>query len=615
MKVALKSLIAAHASLSNQLHSHKSSSPDSLRFDALHAEFAQWWEMAIVLVEVGSTGRDDNSHGPIDGSKRERRVTLATEEARIAEDAPRHVSGSITSTEMSSVPSEGGLMASGHRNISLPETVEHLPSLRSPPRASPPPEHWRASTGRQNLSKRQLEVLRTMLRTPVSESSKGVDMTGHQESTQRADYEAVNATKTKKGGNASKAITSMAPKSQNDLPIGVDLLQERRAEPLNATIKSRRRHTSKVGLAGLKEFLRSLRMERSTGKADEQNLSLTTIKSQAHGVEDIAAVIRSRSSATNPSTATEGSALLEHPLSFRSASPTGHSCEVSHNSISVRNLQIEPSSSKQVIMPDKSRSKSSSRVRQIPSTASPSVLSKSTQNPRLEPKRPSIRNIFRTSSGNWSELISLNSGSPAPSSTKNSSPALRKSDSMRRTFGQVSEAKDRPERGEKVDNDSAEAKAAKVGSFKGHDELSVDGRGLILIGDPLPGTYIRSKPPTETSATVKQLGVEEEMTLKPSKKTRATGLGWPERKAEGGDIKDFISPVFSGISNTTQVSSTPMMGQREDSEGNVIVALTPDNLPTLLEYMKQCEVKLHEWKKKVQMEGLDKELIMNSVKA
>lgn len=175
-----------------------------------------------------------------------------------------------------------------------------------------------------------------------------------------------------------------------------------------------------------------------------------------------------------------------------------------------------------------------------------------------------------------------------------------------------------------MDKDSAEAKAAMMGPSKGRDELPMDGRGLISIGDPPVGTYIHSTPPTEISATVKQLRVEEEMTLKPGKKSRATGLGWPERKAKG-DINDFISPVFSGIPSTTQILSTSMthpaaltvkeLEQQDDSEGNVVVALTPDNLPTLLEYMRQCEVKLHEWKEKVQMEGLDKGLIMSSVKA
>ncbi|OWZ75380.1 hypothetical protein C366_06011 [Cryptococcus neoformans Tu401-1] len=622
---SLKSLMAAHTSLSNQLYSHKSS-PDSLKFDALHAEFAQWWEMAIVLVEVGSTGRDDNSHGPIDGPKRERRVTLATEEARIAEDTPRHVSGSITSIEMSSVPSQGELTALGHHNISFPDTVEHPPSPRSPPRASPPPEHWRASTGRQNLSKRQLEVLRTMLRTPVSESSKGSGMAGQQESSQWTDYKAINATKAQKDCNTSIEVTSTTPKSQNDLPVGTDPLQARCAEPFNATIKSRRRHTNKVGLAGLKEFLRTLRVERSTDKANGQKFSLTAVRPQAPAREDIEAVTganRLSRSDINSSTATERSALLEPPLSFRSASSSGDSCEVSHNSVSARNLQTEPSF-KQPLMPDKPQSKPFSRVRQIPSTASPSVLSKSTQNPRLEPRRPSIRNIFRTSSGNWSELISPNSGSPGPLSNKNSSPILRKSGSMRRTLEQVSEAKNRPKRGEKMDKDSAEAKAAMMGPSKGRDEPPMDGRGLISIGDPPVGTYIHSTPPTEISATVKQLRVEEEMTLKPGKKSRATGLGWPERKAKG-DINDFISPVFSGIPSITQILSTSMthpaaltvkeLEQQDDSEGNVVVALTPDNLPTLLEYMRQCEVKLHEWKEKVQMEGLDKGLIMSSVKA
>lgn len=627
MKVALKSLIAAHSSLSYQLHCHEPS-PDSLRFDALHAEFAQWWEMAIVLVEVGSTGRDDSSHKPIEGPIREKGIALATEEARIAEDTLRHVSDSSTSIDMSWVPSQGELTPSGHYNVSLPDTAEHLPSLRSPPRASPPAGHWRASTGRQSLSQRQLEVLRTMLRTPVSSSSKGARLVGQQESSQWADYKTANATKIRDECNGSMVVTFTTPKNQNHPPNGAALVQDRYVEPIKATTKSKGRHTNKAGLAGLKEFLRSLRMEKSTGKANGQNHSLTAINSQAQVGEGIPAVngtnmMMSRSN-MDSSTAAENPPLLESPLLFRSVSPTGDSCEVSHNSVFASNLQTELSPAKQPVVPDKFPPQPFSLVRQIPLTASPSVLPKSTQNFRIETKRPSIRNIFRTSSGSWGELINPNSGSPVPLSTKNLSPTLRKRGSMRRTLGQVSGAKDKPKRREKVDNDGADDKVAVMGSFKDRDELFMDGRGLNLLCDPLPGAYIQSTSSTGISTKATQLRAEEEMTLKPSKKTRAIGLGWPERKAEG-DIKDFISPVFSGVSSTTHVSSTPMthpsgltvkeLGRQDDSEGNVVIALTPDNLPTLLEYMRQCEAKLHEWKKKVQIEGLDKGFIMNSVKA
>lgn len=627
MNVALKSLIAAHSSLSYQLHCHEPS-PDSLRFDALHAEFAQWWEMAIVLVEVGSTGRDDSSHKPIEGPIREKGIALATEEARIAEDTLRRVSGSSTSIDMSLVPSQGELTPSGHYNVSPPDTVEHLPSLRSPPRASSPPGHWRASTGRQSLSQRQLELLRTMLRTPLSSSSKDARLVGQQESSQCADYKTANATKIQDECNGSIVVTFTTPKNQNHPPNGAALVQNRYVEPIKATTKSKGRHTNKAGLAGLKEFLRSLRMEKSRGKANGQNHSFTAINSQAQMGEGIPAVngtnmMMSRSN-MDSSTAAENPPLLEPPLLFRSVSPTGDSCEVSHNSVFASNLQTELSPAKQPVVPDKFPPQPFSLVRQIPLTASPSVLPKSTQNFRIETKRPSIRNIFRTSSGSWGELINPNSGSPVPLSTKNPSPTLRKRGSMRRTLGQVSGVKDKPKRGEKVDDDGADDTVAVMGSFKDRDELFMDGRGLNLLCDPLPGAYIQSTSSNEISTKATQLRTEEKMTLKPNKKSRAIGLGWPEHKAEG-DIKDFISPVFSGVSSTTHVSSTPMthpsgltvkeLGRQDDSEGNAVIALSPDNLPTLLEYMRQCEAKLHEWKKKVQIEGLDRGFIMNSVKA
>jgi hypothetical protein len=49
----------------------------------------------------------------------------------------------------------------------------------------------------------------------------------------------------------------------------------------------------------------------------------------------------------------------------------------------------------------------------------------------------------------------------------------------------------------------------------------------------------------------------------------------------------------SGVSGISGSSSTTV-----GTEDNLIVALTPENLPVLLDFLKQCEGKLREWKER-----------------
>lgn len=104
--------------------------------------------MADVLIEVGSTSAVNEENGKTATQpSRERRVTLASSAKPIRPSTPRSSSDTVYHDAVSEGEDGSG-----------------------PPRASPLPDQWRASTGRQDLSKRQLQVLRNMLSCPSTTS-------------------------------------------------------------------------------------------------------------------------------------------------------------------------------------------------------------------------------------------------------------------------------------------------------------------------------------------------------------------------------------------------------------------------------------------------------------
>ena len=198
----LKRLQIQHAEL--QLGLLTRAGPD--RLPSLEGEYEPWWEMAEVLVKLASTNLD---------------------EAAISAADNRVSSCSTSSSERA-------------RAVTMLARTERIPPATSPsegpPRASP--ERWRGSTGRTELSQRQLDVLRGMLTTPVK--------------------------KLPVSALAGQTRPSHPHNSSAPPPAGLlfgDSLDDRPARPQegNAGLPQQRR-ASRAGVKGLKDFLRSLRI-------------------------------------------------------------------------------------------------------------------------------------------------------------------------------------------------------------------------------------------------------------------------------------------------------------------------------------------------------------------
>ncbi|ODO11648.1 hypothetical protein I350_00432 [Cryptococcus amylolentus CBS 6273] len=613
----LKALSATHAGLRKCII-EDGSETDANKFSALEAEFAQWWEMAIVLIEVGSTGKESGSQASVESPRRERRVTLASEEARAAGDALRQASGGSFKSPYSSpvqwnYETHSQIVGPSQKKISLPDPSETSQStFHGPPRASPLPEQWRASTGRQDLSKRQLEVLRTMLKTPMPSGSvsslerpgmsRGASTISTRTGSSLAErFDAVH------GPGAATVAAPPMPRTHTPLRIDTTSPQGLVVEPPTATAKLNQRRMSKAGLAGLKEFLRSLKKD----GGGEKKPTPRRMKSHSKALRDAPVTspsdkidYREKSSMSPPSSPSSPTTRQWSRMP-QTAPPTQTTTrgpyETSRSSFAVFGPQGPSPPPTTGYVSGTPQSQSSSRISW---QAQPSASQASSQ---PNPKRPSLRNIFRTSSGNWSELAA--NSTPNPS---NGSPGLRKRGSVQ-ILGQINETMGKsPQQREVKERERAHAQAQTMGSLTGR--VPGVARSSISVSDPLPHPHVRSV--TEMGARVKgESQGEGDQTLKPRRKGRATplglGLGWPEKRAEeAGLARSPTSPVRGrphAASTSTMNSATTGGGETGDEE--LVVALTPENLPTLLEYLRQCEMKLGEWKLLVEEEGLGEKLV------
>ncbi|GHJ85081.1 hypothetical protein NliqN6_1483 [Naganishia liquefaciens] len=154
----LKALMAQHTIL--QAKQERLGVIDS----SLESEYAKWWSLADLLIQLGETGSlDGNPSGGLSNMdnaaadiRRERRITLAADKVlpsshllRLADDNI----GSLTSSIMSATPPLSGSM-----KLLQPTT----PSPASARTGS----MWRASTGQDDFSSSQLEQLRAILDIP-----------------------------------------------------------------------------------------------------------------------------------------------------------------------------------------------------------------------------------------------------------------------------------------------------------------------------------------------------------------------------------------------------------------------------------------------------------------
>ena len=489
--VALKSLVETHAQLRDRVMATGSELTQS-EFQHLEADFQQWWEMATVLIEVGSTGATPETQAALSAytasPARSRRITLASDDAKAASEALRRVSGQMQREY-------------AQRSASLPDPEIDLSVLSLS--NDDPNDQWRASTGRQDLSQRQLEVLRTMLRTPVQ--SRPSLLRGHPSPGDRnADvYTPVNRGPTPSSASGSGKFPDTPESGLTSATFPSPTTASNLAQPMPTVREGK---VGKTGLAGLKDFLKS-------------------IKSSPQGRQGVPPISPAPTSSTSSTSAT---------------------------------CLSDGQSQKQMLA-------------QLNGTSSPIVTSPpplplgrrgpSPQKGETKGKRPNIRNIFRSSSGNWSDLVRSAPPGPAP---------------------------------------------------------------------PLPGL---STPTSATPVPIDRPKIATDVTVRPSRKSRVLGLGVPSspsssspsspRRPAPATIAAPIAPTVpphvqeaiqaqSGrdrsrnISTASEMSAFSTISNTTSSsfEGDVLVALTPDNLPVLLDYLRQCEGHLMQWKEKAEKLGI-----------
>jgi hypothetical protein len=462
--------------------------------------------MATVLIEVGSTGQGETT---TPSSPRSRRVTLAHDEAKLASHAM----------------SLRKLSSSTPRKASLPDPEDSAHSLGlGPPRGSP--EQWRASTGRQDLSKRQLEVLRTMLRTPVSGGHRPM-MGSRQPSTLSMTS---SASQSNEGTPISGIRFPSPPASTYIVPSG--------SFPTPGTADGLAKGRSKAGLAGLKDFLKSLKGTPTPTKA-QRGPRPPRLPRNPHP--------------TPSSPTTSAFEEIFYPTNRTTFSALGPTSIQSH-------------------------SKQSAPLRRIPSPE------------KNGSQRPSLRNIFRSSSGNWSDLVRGNTTPPPPLPTSITSNAIQ----------QVTVKSD---------------KAGLPITTRKRD--SNQNTAFIM-----PEKSVKSPPPRPPPLKLHSAGQENmslvaegEGTVRPARKSRILGLGTPISpispvptvRWEGGQQYPYTNETSGhrsrwSLSYTGGIQESPSQSSTctKMDEDELVVALTPENLPVLLDYLKQCEGKLREWASEIE---------------
>ncbi|WVR05938.1 hypothetical protein IAU60_002964 [Kwoniella sp. DSM 27419] len=629
---SLRSLLRIHEEM--RIRVAASGTPaNAARFSDLDREFAQWLEMAVVLIEVGSTGSDPSTQPSYSSPPRTRRVTMASEEARLA---------SAAMSKALSAP--GGpkpqIDLSSWRKASLPDPEELDPPISPGPPRAEWPDHSRASTGRQDLSKRQLEVLRSMLRTPVSSPPDLArpPMPGRTVSTLSASSTASSLLRASPNkddelqyatGQLSLAMQRGSPGDSGSVGTPEAITNSASAiafavTPTAPMPRVKERRASKAGLAGLKEFLRSLKRDRSIPVVEAASIAGSAPLATRQATRSSSRFIAKSSTSVSrspsiPSAGQEGNPT--YPARHGSATPQtpGFPGDLSRPPIAQ-----SPSVSFQD--PPPARSGTAKTVMGSPQLGN-------------EHKRPSLRNMFRNSSGNWSDLVRdsaplsfTSSGGNSASGGITGSPKLagltKKLSSHRLAFG-----------------GSPRSAAVSSGGAGG---------SRISVSDPMPSQApvsstvtlsppLRSSGPSRTGPSgVSELGGgtpvggQGEMTVRPDRKRLSglgLGLGWPDSAVTAGRADEMGCVVgASQGAGSTALDQTlrPARGAGTGSEevlleqtkgaaprspihkdaseprpsaslgGDTLVALTPDNLPTLLEYLRQCESRLEEWRGRIE---------------
>lgn len=205
-------------------------------FYTINSKYRIPWECAELLIELGSgsagsTGPPSSVSVPVMhggserntvGKGRERAITLAGDESKPPTPRP----GQLSSTDLSNLG-------------------------RGPPFASPPSLAWRASTGRHDLSQRQLVLLREMLNNAdasiISEDSPHLSIPEEPPSAVSPN-DTLQVNREWRWGGDAMSSTITLPSEESTRP--------HRTPAVDA---NKKRRSSRLGMSGIRDMLRALR--------------------------------------------------------------------------------------------------------------------------------------------------------------------------------------------------------------------------------------------------------------------------------------------------------------------------------------------------------------------
>lgn len=464
--------------------------------------------MATVLIEVGSTGTQQEEEEP--ESVRLRRITLAANDARAAGEALRSLSGSSSAAR------------------SVLQNYQHEDGDVFTMINGPPRQRF-GSAGRHELSRRQLEVLRTMLRTPVEASESVVPSVDHRQAetiwgmtaSRRHAHQSMPPMPTSHHTQPRHTAAALLDTANGQKRPAFADPPTSNSQPQAAATMGRPQPRSRSGLAGLRDFLRGLK---GGNKASQPQATADAGRGGRRGSRPpplnlAAADAYPQSPLTSPTINTGTSE------SFGTRTGTGRS--------SMRLSNGSPSKDKR--------------------------------------RRPSLRGIFRGGSGNWSELVkSPTSGAPLtpvqepPSSHTSSQTGLSRPPSIPAL---------------------ARLKTGRAGEY---GQLGVESPPASPVRTSSDPRVPRTPPPNGSVASV------DDATLR--LRSRVLGLGHPSEASPG---RTASSPVNRPATNGLAPAEDKTPRSRSDTgpgRDEAVIALTPENLPVLLDYVRQCERKLEEWK-------------------
>lgn len=571
---AVRSLLASHAAIFERIR-FTGSAEDRDEFRKLEEEYEQWWEVAETLIDVASTGIADSGH-PSASPAQSRRITMTRDESNTAAEALQRLS-------------LGQPQREGTRSASLPDPEVDL----GPPRADPP-EHWRASTGRQDMINRRRQVLQTIISPPTTRpgmirgsSTVSVSSSNGVLSGQRFAGARTPVDQSISGGTFSSPSESdyIIPSASLPSPQTASSLVQPSPPP-------KLRYNNKKKLAGVINFLRALKTSSSNNRRSPPIwTAVVTSTPNAHISPSIPS--------TPPST------------------------------FGFDDVQYSTAQSSCSAM--------------ILDAASPPL--KRQPSPQKQGKRPSIRNIFRSSSGNWSDLVkNANSSATAPVPPLPGRKSIESGSEREEIPGMPYRAMLRHSSSQTVKHNKTPTSTSFNLPNKGWKSPKQKSKSpdLYDYAECKKGTLSKtmSRQLSRDSRSGDSNGIEVDRTVRPARKSRILGLGMPNSPSSpsfsrpqssqpsvnvpasksrsvsntsGTSAVSGFSEVsdLSDVTGTTGISSasfamrgysgtTATSGGGKEGHAKGTLEIAPEHLPALLEYLEQCEEQLGEWKNRAQ---------------